>query len=73
MKTEEIRDMADDEITAEIEKARERLFRVRFQAKGKDVENPGELKRVRKDVARMLTVLRERALESEGSASSSEA
>ena len=67
MKIDEIRDMASDEIDKEIEKAREKLFRARFQAKGKDIDNPGELKRLRKRIARMKTVQRERKLESERS------
>ena len=72
MKIEEIRDMATDEIDKEIEKAREKLFRSRFQAKGKDIDNPGELKRLRKQIARMKTVQRERQLASERSTDSAE-
>ena len=60
MKANDIRDLATDEIETEIPKAREKLFRMRFQAKGKDLENPWLLKALKKDIARMFTVLRER-------------
>jgi large subunit ribosomal protein L29 len=55
-----MREMPTDELLTEIEKTREKIFRMRFQAKGKDLENPGLMKRLKKDVARMYTVLNER-------------
>ena len=60
MKIKEIRTLPEDEMTAEIEKARAKIFKVRFQAKGENVENPGSLKTLRRQVARLKTVLRER-------------
>ncbi len=62
MQLKEIRGLPDDEIRVELEKAREKLFRIRFQAKGKDVENPGQMTNIRRSIARMLTVLRERQI-----------
>ena len=62
MTINEIKDLPTDEIRAQLEGVRESLFRIRFQAKGKDIENPGRLKNLRKEVARMLTVLRQREL-----------
>lgn len=61
MRISEIRDLPSDEIRAQLETTREKLFRLRFQAKGKDIENPGQMKVFRKDIARMLTVLQERS------------
>ena len=61
MQIKEIRDLPSQEIESELEKTREKLFRLRFQAKGKDVENPGAIRNMKRDVARMLTVLSERA------------
>jgi large subunit ribosomal protein L29 len=60
MKAKEIRDLPAAEIRSEIMKAHEKIFQMRFQAKGKDLENPGLLRGLKKDVARMSTVLRER-------------
>jgi large subunit ribosomal protein L29 len=62
MTAKEIRELASDEITSEIVKAREKLFRMRFQAKGKDVESPGVMKNLKRDIARYETVLRQREL-----------
>jgi large subunit ribosomal protein L29 len=62
VKIKEIRTMPEDEVNGEIEKARAKIFKVRFQAKGENVENPGSLKTLRRHVARMKTVLREREI-----------
>ena len=62
MDIEEIRTLPDDELTSEMEKARAKVFKMRFQGKGEDVENPGSLKTLRRHIARMLTVRREREL-----------
>ena len=70
MKADEIRDLADDEIVSEVDKAREKIFRMRFQAKGKDLENPGMVIKLKKDIARFLTVLREREIAQKAAATS---
>ncbi len=62
MTINEIKDLPTDEVRVQIEQVREKLFRIRFQAKGKDIENPGQMRNLRKEVARMLTVLRQREL-----------
>ena len=53
--------LENESLRQQIESTREKLFRLRFQAKGKDIENPGQMKVFKKDIARMLTVLRQRA------------
>ncbi len=63
MKISEIKDLPGEEIHAQVEELREKLFRARFQAKGKDIENPGQMQSFRKDIARLLTVLRQREME----------
>ena len=69
MKTNEIRGLQVQDIEDELEKARAKLFRIRFQAKGKDIENPGEMRKLRRSIARMKTVLQERRiLAAQGSA-----
>ncbi len=60
MKVTDIRNLPDDEIAAEVQKLRVRIFKIKFQGKGANVDDPGSLKLLKKDVARMLTVLRER-------------
>jgi large subunit ribosomal protein L29 len=62
MKVKEIRTLPDDEIGNEIEKARTKIFKMRFQGKGENVENPGSLQSLRRNIARLKTVLREREL-----------
>ncbi len=62
MTINEIKDLPTDEVRVQLEEVREKLFRIRFQAKGKDIENSGQMRNLRKEVARMLTVLRQREL-----------
>jgi large subunit ribosomal protein L29 len=66
MKTGEIRDMTVDEIDARISQLQEELFRLRFRSATQELENPMLLRTLRKDIARLKTVLRERELQSEG-------
>ena len=68
MKLKDMRTLPDDEIGAEIDKARAKIFKMRFQAKGENMENPGSLRTLRRDVARLLTVLKERQKKSAGEA-----
>lgn len=70
MNIKEMRQLPDEELLLEIEKARDKVFRMRFQGKGKDLENPGQLKALKKDIARMFTVLNqpERKARSRGAA-----
>jgi large subunit ribosomal protein L29 len=62
MKAEEIREWDAVEITARLKELREEQFKLRFQRSMMEVENPGTLKQVRRDIARLRTVLREREL-----------
>ena len=68
MEIKEMRQLPDDELRTEIEKAREKIFRMRFQGKGKDLENPGLLRATKREIARMHTVLSERKLAREATA-----
>jgi large subunit ribosomal protein L29 len=60
MNIKELRQLPDEELLGEIDKSSEKVFRMRFQGKGKDLENPGQLQVLKKDIARMHTVLSER-------------
>ena len=62
MKTGEIRDMSVDDIDARISQLQEELFRLRFRSATQELENPMLLRTLRKDIARLKTVLREREL-----------
>ena len=62
MTAEEIRDFDDTEIEARLKELREEQFKLRFQASMMQLENPGTLNRVRKDIARLRTIKREREL-----------
>ena len=66
MKTGEIRDMSVDDIDARITQLQEELFRLRFRSATQELENPMLLRTLRKDIARLKTVLRERELLTEG-------
>ncbi len=60
MKTSEIREMKTEELHAELDRVRRHLFDLRAQAVTEKLENPYQLKQARKDIARILTILKER-------------
>ena len=64
-KATELRELPDDELLARIESAKEELFNLRFQFATGQLDNPGRIKEVRHDAARIATVLREREIEAE--------
>ena len=61
-KASELRELGDEELLATLREAKEELFNLRFQAATGQLENHGRLKLVRKDIARIYTVMTERAL-----------
>ena len=68
MELTKIRNWSDDELKIEEVKASEQLFRIRFQAKLGQNEGVKKLRELRKDIARIKTVARERALGIKGAA-----
>ena len=52
----------DDELSAKLGEAKEELFNLRFQAATGQLESHGRLRAVRKDIARIYTLVREREL-----------
>ena len=64
MKASDIRDMAEPEITRRLDEFRQEMFNLRFQIATRKLKNHQRVKLVRRDVARLLTVLREREIES---------
>ena len=65
MKAAELRDKTVEELNTELAKLREELFNLRFQHAVNQLENPMRIKTVKKDIARVLTVLRELELGSD--------
>lgn len=62
MNTTDIRDLTDDEIRDQILQAKDELFRLRFRSATQELESPALLKSLRRDIARLKTILREREL-----------
>jgi large subunit ribosomal protein L29 len=66
VRAEEIRELTDEEVRTRIAGLEEERFRLRFRAATETLEDPLRLRSIRKDVARMKTVLREREREAAG-------
>ncbi|MBI3941405.1 MAG: 50S ribosomal protein L29 [Chloroflexi bacterium] len=62
MKTAEIRQLTNDEVNAQLDNAYQELFNLRFQKQVGQVTNPVRVRVVRRDIARLKTILREREL-----------
>ena len=62
MKNNEIRDLTSEEITKKIEEYKEELFNLRFSQATGNLEKPSRITELRKLVARMKTILKEREL-----------
>ena len=58
----ELDDMTNVDLEAKLREAKEELFNLRFQAATGQLESHGRLRTVKKDIARIYTVLREREL-----------
>lgn len=63
MKAEKLRDLTDDELDARIKDAKAELFNLRFQLATGQLDNPKRIKEVKKDIARIQTVRKEREIE----------
>ncbi len=63
MDIKEIRKLSDSELVAKIKETKEELFTKRMQQATGTLERPVELRKLRKDVAKMKTVLTERKLD----------
>ena len=61
-KPEELRDLSDEELDTKLAEAKEELFNLRFQLVTGQLDNPMAIKIIRKEIARILTVIREREL-----------
>ena len=66
MRADEIRDMSDAEIEDKIAQNQEELFRLRFRSATQQLENPSLIRKLRREVARMKTILTQREASSAG-------
>lgn len=62
MKASEIREMGPDEMQRKIVELREELFNLRFQHGVGQLENPQKMKQIKRDIARVQTIIREDAI-----------
>ena len=60
MKANEIREMSLDDLRAKIAELTEERFRLRFRSATESIENPMRFRAIRRDIARLNTILREK-------------
>ena len=58
----ELRTLDEDDLADKLREAKEELFNLRFQAATGQLESHGKLRTIRRDIARIYTILREREL-----------
>lgn len=68
MRTRELREKSDIELREQLDDLRQQLFQARFRAGQDEVEERGRTKKVRREVARILTLLKEREMGIRGGA-----
>ena len=62
MKIDKIKEMSSPELEKELSELKTELFKLRFSLATNGLENPMKIKEVKKDIARINTILREREL-----------
>ena len=65
MKTSELREMTSAELETKLQSLKEELFNLRFQLAINQLDNPMRIKAVKKDIARVQTVIRQNELSAE--------
>jgi large subunit ribosomal protein L29 len=58
----ELRELPDDELRQKLAEAKEELFNLRFQIVTGQLDDPRRIKQVKREIARVLTVMREREI-----------
>jgi len=66
MKAEELREMTGEELSQKEQELKRKLFNLRFQKAGGELDNSSELERTRRDIARVMTIAGEKAREAQG-------
>jgi len=59
-KTSELRELSAEQLEAKLTEAREEEFRLRFRSATEAIDNPMKFRAVRREIARLLTLLREK-------------
>jgi large subunit ribosomal protein L29 len=62
LKISEVRTLKDEELSKRLEEAHQELFNLRFRMATRQLVNHREIPRVKRKIARMITVMREREL-----------
>ena len=62
MKAAEIRNLSGEDLQAKLKEARAELFNLRFQLAVNQLDNPTRIKAVKKDIARIKTIQRQREI-----------
>jgi large subunit ribosomal protein L29 len=62
MKPQEVRDMSREQILQELEALERKVFDLRTQAETEELHVPSELRKARRNIARMRTILRQREM-----------
>ena len=60
-KTSELRELSAEQLEARLGELQEERFRLRFRSATESIENPIRFRTIRRDIARIQTILRERA------------
>ena len=68
MKTHEIRELTNEELVQRLQDLKTEFFNLRFQLATGQLSNPARIKLVKKDIARVKTVMRENELRSQKAA-----
>jgi large subunit ribosomal protein L29 len=66
VKPAELRELSSDELETKLKELIEEQFRLRFRSATEAIENPMRFRAIRRDIARINTVLRERAGQVQG-------
>jgi large subunit ribosomal protein L29 len=62
MKIKDLQDLTDEELVKKLGESKDELFKLRFQLVTNQLDNPSRIKEVRRNIAHLKTVLREREL-----------
>ncbi|MBU5668889.1 50S ribosomal protein L29 [Peptoniphilus sp. MSJ-1] len=63
MKAKEIRNLSSEELNNKVNELKNELFNLRFRLATGQLDNPSSIKTVKRDIARVKTIIRERELE----------
>ncbi|PKM80563.1 MAG: 50S ribosomal protein L29 [Firmicutes bacterium HGW-Firmicutes-14] len=65
MKAKEVHELSTDELTRKVDDLKDELFKLRFQLATGQLENPMRIREIKKSIARVKTVIRERELKAQ--------